>query len=126
MNCLGPLDGKEFKDVKIIATFRLASIANPPSDMLSDLHEAIAYSNHRLMYKHKLMYTDIIPYYKYDTTDIIEFSILLVPLSDWSGDIPSAMDLSQISRYLLSHYPDKYRVLIAKQNGTRFLTLILR
>lgn len=109
--------------MQFIANFRLSSAKNPPSDILSDLYEAIAYTNNHLMSKHKLMYTTITPYYKYDTLHIIEFSIDIIPLSDWDGYIPEAVNLSQIARYLLSRYPDKYRPLVGKGCGNRLFNV---
>lgn len=109
--------------MQIIANFRLLSAKNPPSDMLSNLYEAIAYTNHYLMGKHKLMYTTITPYYKHDTSHIIEFSIDIIPLSDWDGYIPEAANLSQIARYLLSRYPNKYKPFVEKGNGNRLFNI---
>lgn len=109
--------------MKIIANFRPASAKNLTSDMLSDLYEAVSYTNNHLMNKHKLMYTTITPYYKCDTSHIIEFSIDIIPLSDWDGCIPETVNLSQIARYLLSRYPDKYRPLVGKGCGNRLFNI---
>lgn len=102
--------------MKIIANFRPASAKNLPHDILPDLQEAVAYCNNYLMKKHKMMYTTIIPYYMYGTSYII-------PLYDWDGHLPTTMNISQIARYLLSRYPNKYKPFVGKGNGNRLFNI---
>lgn len=109
--------------MKIVANFRPSSPKNFPSDIIYDLQEAIAYCNYHLMNKHKMMYEKITPYYRYDSCDIIEFSINIIPLSDWDGHLLTTANISQIAKYLLSHYPDKYRPFVGKGNGNRLFNV---